>query len=55
MVGRRVFAFCPHTTHAIVDKSDLLFIPDDLTFEDAVFLPAMETAVSMVGPIMHLF
>ena len=48
MIGRRVFSFSPHSSHAVADAKDVLLIPVDLTFEDAVFLPAMETAVSLV-------
>jgi 2-desacetyl-2-hydroxyethyl bacteriochlorophyllide A dehydrogenase len=47
-LGQRVFAFHPHTSHFAADPSTLLPIPDDLTYEQAVFLPNMETAVNFV-------
>ena len=46
-IGKRVFAFCPHSTCAVADASAVQEIPDDIAFEDAVFLPAVETAVSL--------
>jgi 2-desacetyl-2-hydroxyethyl bacteriochlorophyllide A dehydrogenase len=47
-LGRRVFAFHPHTSAFVCQPSDLLTIPDALTFEQAVFLPNMETALNLV-------
>ena len=44
--GRRVFAFHPHTSTFALDPSGLVPIPDDLSYEQAVFLPNMETAVN---------
>ena len=44
--GRRVFAFHPHTSTFALDPSALVPIPDDLSYEQAVFLPNMETAVN---------
>jgi 2-desacetyl-2-hydroxyethyl bacteriochlorophyllide A dehydrogenase len=46
--GRRVFAFHPHTSAFVCEPSELLPIPDALTFEQAVFLPTMETSVNLV-------
>lgn len=46
--GRRVFAFHPHTSAFASDPSALIPIPDDLSFEQAVFLPNAETAVNFV-------
>ncbi|MCC6456428.1 MAG: zinc-binding alcohol dehydrogenase [Caldilineaceae bacterium] len=47
-LGRRVFAFHPHTSAFVCAPSDLLPIPDALSFEQAVFLPNMETALNLV-------
>jgi 2-desacetyl-2-hydroxyethyl bacteriochlorophyllide A dehydrogenase len=47
-VGRRVFAFHPHESHFVSSPGDLLPLPCGVTVEDAVFLAAMETAVSLV-------
>jgi len=48
MVGKRVFAFLPHGSHGVAMRDEVLLIPDDISFEDAVFLPSLETAVSLV-------
>lgn len=47
-LGRRVFAFHPHTSAFVSDPATLLPIPDTLSDERAVFLPNMETAVNLV-------
>lgn len=47
-LSRRVFAFQPHENFFNARPDDLLPLPDDLTDEDAVFLPNMETAVTLV-------
>jgi NADPH:quinone reductase-like Zn-dependent oxidoreductase len=47
-VGKRVFAFSPHTSVAVLDATSVQIIPEGVSFEDAVFLPSVETAVSLV-------
>ena len=49
---RLVFAFQPHESHFIADPETLILIPEDISPEDSVFLPNMETAVNflMDGP-----
>jgi len=47
-VGKRVFAFSPHTSVAVLDATSVQIIPEGISFEDAVFLPSVETAVSLV-------
>lgn len=47
-LGRRVFAFAPHASHFLMSPQDVFLLPDDLAFEDAVFLANMETAVNLV-------
>ncbi len=44
----RVFAFHPHASHFVATPEDLVQLPDGLSFEDAVFLANMETAVSFM-------
>jgi len=46
-LGKRVFAFSPHSSAAVVDTSAVHIIPDDVSAEDAVFAPSVETAVSL--------
>ncbi len=45
--GRRVFTFFPHQDSFFVHETDLLLLPDTVEFEDAVFIPNMETALSI--------
>lgn len=54
-LDRLVFAFNPHESHFIAALADLQPLPDDISPETAVFLPNMETAVSLVmdgGPVI---
>ena len=46
--GHRVFAFYPHQDIFALPPGELIDLPDDLSFEDAVFLAHMETAVSII-------
>lgn len=48
IIGRLVFTFSPHSTDVIVDRDSAHLIPDDISSEDAVFMPAVETALSIV-------
>lgn len=47
-IGKRVFAFNPHTSQFITDIDNLQFIPDEVSYEDALFFANMETAASFV-------
>ena len=47
-LGRLVFAFNPHESHFTSQVEALQPIPADISPEDAVFLPNMETAVNLV-------
>lgn len=47
-LGRRVFAFHPHTSEFITTPDALLPIPNEVSDADAVCLPNMETAVNLV-------
>jgi 2-desacetyl-2-hydroxyethyl bacteriochlorophyllide A dehydrogenase len=47
-IGRRVFAFQPHTSHFTAPAAQLIPLPDDLTLAQAALLPNMETAVNLV-------
>jgi len=46
--GRLVFAFHPHESHFSVPPDQLMVVPEGVHAEDAVLLPSMETAVSLV-------
>lgn len=47
-LGKGVFSFQPHQSHFLAKESELIFIPENISEEDAVFLPNMETAVNLV-------
>jgi threonine dehydrogenase-like Zn-dependent dehydrogenase len=53
--GRRVFAFYPHQDVFALDPRQLIELPADLDFADAVFLANMETALSIVHDARPLF
>ncbi len=46
--GCRVFSFQPHASHFLARPDQLKRVPDDISLQDAVFLPNMETAVNLV-------
>lgn len=46
--GRRIFAFYPHQDKFYINREDLIDVPPDMKFEDAVFLASMETALNIV-------
>ncbi len=47
-LDRLVFAFHPHQSHFTAPQAGLIPIPPDIDLENALFLPNMETAVSLV-------
>ena len=47
-IGKKVFAFHPHSSHFIAEINELMPVPEGLSLEDAVFFPNMETAVSFI-------
>ncbi|MDZ7641095.1 MAG: zinc-binding alcohol dehydrogenase [Desulfurivibrio sp.] len=47
-LGTRVFAFKPHASHFLALPEELYPLPDDITEQEAVFLPGLETAVNLV-------
>lgn len=47
-LGRAVFAFHPHDSHAIIRPQDAMPLPDGVPPELGVFIPNLETAVNLV-------
>lgn len=47
-LGQAVFAFHPHESHFHAVPAELMPIPPEVSLEDALFLPNMETAVNLV-------
>ena len=48
LVGKLVFAFAPHATLPVVDREAIQIVPDGIDPYDAIFLPSVETALSIV-------
>jgi threonine dehydrogenase-like Zn-dependent dehydrogenase len=48
LLGKVVFTFSPHATHVIADVTSLHIVPDGIAAEDAIFMPSVETALSLV-------
>jgi 2-desacetyl-2-hydroxyethyl bacteriochlorophyllide A dehydrogenase len=46
--GRLVFAFHPHENYFLATPDELLPLPEDVSPEDAVFFPNMETAITFL-------
>jgi 2-desacetyl-2-hydroxyethyl bacteriochlorophyllide A dehydrogenase len=46
--GRLVFSFHPHESHFLADPRELHALPPDVTPEQALFLPNLETAVNFM-------
>ena len=48
IIGKLVFVFAPHSSRVIVERGDIQLIPDGIEAEDAIFMPSVETALSLV-------
>jgi threonine dehydrogenase-like Zn-dependent dehydrogenase len=47
-IGRWVFSFQPHQSHYLATPMQLIPLPDEVDPENALFVPAMETAVNFM-------
>jgi len=47
-LGKTVFSFSPHATHVVTDVDTVQIVPDDIDPQDAIFMPSIETALSLV-------
>ena len=47
-IGRWVFSFQPHQSHYLASPSALIPLPAEIDPENALFVPAMETAVNFI-------
>ena len=47
-MGKTVFTFSPHATHIITDVDATQIVPDGINAQDAIFMPSIETALSIV-------
>ena len=48
LLGKLVFTFSPHSSVTIVDRDALHIVPDGIRPEDAIFMPSVETALSII-------
>ena len=48
LLGRLAFTFSPHSSRVIVDMDAMQLVPHGISAEDAVFMPSVETALSLV-------
>jgi threonine dehydrogenase-like Zn-dependent dehydrogenase len=48
LLGRLVFTFSAHATHVITDRDAIQLVPEGIAAEDAIFMPSVETALSIV-------
>jgi threonine dehydrogenase-like Zn-dependent dehydrogenase len=46
--GKLVFTFSPHATHVVTDVDAIQIVPDGIDPRDAIFMPSVETALSLV-------
>lgn len=47
-LGRLAFTFAAHATHVVVSVDALQLVPPDISAKDAIFMPSVETALSLV-------
>jgi threonine dehydrogenase-like Zn-dependent dehydrogenase len=47
-IGKLVFSFSLHATHVVTDIENVQFVPGGISPEDAISVPAVEMALSMV-------
>ena len=47
-LNKTVFSFHPHESHFYATLDEIIEIPEDIALEDAVFMPNMETAFTLV-------
>ena len=46
--GKLVFVFAPHSSRVVIERDAIQLIPDGIEAEDAIFMPSVETALSLV-------
>lgn len=48
LIGKLAFSFSPHATFVITDRRDIQIVPEGIQALDAIFMPSVETALSLV-------
>lgn len=47
LLGKLVFTFSPHASVVIAERDAIQVVPDGIAAEDAIFMPSVETALSL--------
>ena len=55
LLGKRVFTFSSHASQVVTDRSAVQIVPGDIPAVDAIFMPSVETALSLVQDARPLF
>ncbi|CAM9734807.1 unnamed protein product [Pylaiella littoralis] len=50
-LGKLVFSFSPHSSWVVADADGVMLVPEGIDPEDAVYFPAVETALSLVHDV----
>mmetsp|Transcript_2479 Transcript_2479/g.5805 ORF Transcript_2479/g.5805 Transcript_2479/m.5805 type:complete len:772 (-) Transcript_2479:3270-5585(-) len=48
LIGKLVFSFSPHASHVVTEFDNIHIVPDNISPEDAIFMPSVETALSLI-------
>lgn len=48
LIGKLVFTFSAHSSRVIIDRDACQLVPDGIDAKDAIFMPSVETALSLV-------
>lgn len=48
LIGKLVFTFSAHSSRVIIDRDACQLVPDGIDARDAIFMPSVETALSLV-------
>jgi threonine dehydrogenase-like Zn-dependent dehydrogenase/FMN phosphatase YigB (HAD superfamily) len=48
LIGKLVFTFSAHASHVIADRTSVQIVPEGIDAQDAIFMPSVETACSII-------
>ena len=48
LIGKLVFSFSQHSNRLVLDRDNVHIVPDGIAANDAIFMPSVETALSLV-------
>lgn len=52
-IGKLAFSFAPHASHVVSELEGIRLVPDGISAEDAIFMPSVETALSLTHDAHH--